>query len=61
MANNTPVASAKIFGISVLVSNHGCDTQPYSYEYCGEGTKWFWNHCKAAHHCSVLTLIWLAT
>ena len=34
----------KIFGISVLVSDHDCDNQPsYDYEYCicGEGTKWF--------------------
>jgi len=34
------VASIKIFRISVLVSDHDCDKQP-SYEYCGEGTKWF--------------------
>jgi len=34
------VASAEIFGISVLVSDHDCDKQP-SYEYCGERTKWF--------------------
>jgi len=35
-----PVASTKIFGISVLVSDHDCDKQP-SYEYCGEEAKWF--------------------
>jgi len=34
------VASAEIFAIGVLVSDSDCDKQP-SYEYCGEGTKWF--------------------
>jgi len=34
------VANAEIFGISVLVSDNDCDRQP-SYEYCGEGTRWF--------------------
>jgi len=34
------VASTKLFGISVLVSDHDCDKQP-SYEYCGEGTSGF--------------------
>jgi len=37
---DTAVASAEIFGISILVSDHDCDKQP-SYEYCGERTKWF--------------------
>ena len=54
------VASAEIFGISVLVSDNDCDRQP-SYEYCGEGTKWFQNHCKTAHHYSALALVWLVT
>jgi len=35
-----PVARTKIFGISVSVSDYDRDKQP-SYEYCGEGTKWF--------------------
>ena len=33
------VVGTKIFGISVLVSDHDCEKQS-SYEYCGEGTKW---------------------
>jgi len=34
------MATTKIFGVIVWVSDNDCDKQP-SYEYCGEGTKWF--------------------
>ena len=54
----TAVVSTELFGVSVLVSYNDCDKQP-SYEYCREGTKWFQDHCKTAHHYSVLALIWL--
>jgi len=47
-SNPLPVASAEIFAISVLVGGNDCDKQP-SYEYCGEGNKWF-------HHYSTLEL-----
>ena len=47
-SNPLPVASAEVFAISVLVGGNDCDKQP-SYEYCGEGNKWF-------HHYSTLEL-----
>ena len=49
------VGSAKILGISVLVSDNGCDKQP-SYDCCGAGTKWFKDHRKTAHHYHVIDI-----
>ena len=54
------MASTEIFGISVLVNDNDCVKQP-SYVYCREGTEWFYDHCKTAHHYGVLALIWLVT